>query len=57
MNWFQSKIEQTQQYLLGLMLILKKVTRLHPEYFILFPFFSMTTEMHFQIGISLLCVH
>ena len=38
------------------MLILKTVTRLLLEYFNLFPFFILTVEMHFQIGISLLCI-
>ena len=57
MNWFQSIIEQTQQYLLGIMLILNTVTRLILEYLIFFPFFSVAIEMHFQIGISFLCIH
>ena len=57
MNWFQSIIEQTQQYLLGIMLILNTLTRLILEYLIFFPFFSVAIEMHFQIGISFLCIH
>lgn len=52
------KIEQIQQYLLrGIMIILNIVTRLLLEYLILFPFLSLTIEMHFQIGICLLCIH
>ena len=41
------------------MIILNIVTRLLLEYLILFPFLSLTIEieMHFQIGISLLCIH
>ena len=57
MNWFQSIIEQTQQYLLGIMLILNTVTRLFLEYLIFFPFVSVAIEMHFQIGISFLSIH
>ena len=57
MNRFQSIIEQTQQHLLGIMLILNTVTRLILEYLIFFPFFSLTIEMHFQIRISFLCIY
>ena len=39
------------------MLILNTETRLILEYLIFFPFFSLTIEMYFQIGISFLCIH